>query len=418
VLSTTGLFPSIKKSIGGQHMDFKLTEKQEALKKEFEAFFSEEMKKAPPEYGRGGLEGIYATDEGFEFHRYMAKKLGERGWLSRPWPTEYGGQEASLMEQLIFNEVKEAYRSPGVDNFGVGIFAPTLLIGADEKQKRRLLPPIAKGEVVYCQGWSEPDAGSDLASLTTTAIKDGDRYIVNGQKVWTTGAHKADCMFLLARTDPDSKRSRGLSVFHLRMDYPGIEVCPIHYMDGRHIYNEVFFKDVKIPEYDRIGLENEGWELTRNTMNFERSGAGVYAEMKRTLQDLIDYAKATKRDGKLLSENSIVRQKIAKLFIDLEVGHTLAYKTVWIQEKGNLVFTASAASESKVFRSELMQRFANFGTEIMGLYGQLEKSKWAPMEGSMVESYQFSKGMTIAAGTNEIQRNIIAWTGLGLPRFK
>ncbi|MBT4264609.1 MAG: hypothetical protein HOK67_00465 [Deltaproteobacteria bacterium] len=399
-------------------MDFNFTDKQKALKKEFEDFFKVEMKNAPPEYGRGGIEGIYATDEGFEFHRYMARKLGEKGWLSRPWPKEYYGQEASLVDQLIFNEVREEYRSPGVDNFGVGMFAPTLLLGANEEQKDRLLSPIARGEVVYCQGWSEPDAGSDLAALSTTAIKDGDHYLVNGQKVWTSGGHKADCMFLLARTDPDSKRSKGLSVFHLRMDNPGIEVHPIHYMDGKHIYNEVFFKDVKIPEKDRIGPENEGWQLTRKTMNFERSGAGAYAEMKRTLQDLVTYVKSTKRNGIYLSENPIVRQKIAQLSIDLDVGHTLAHKTVWLQEKGNSVFMASAASESKVFRCELLQRFACFATEIMGLYGQLEKSKWAPMEGGMIESFQFSTGMNIAGGTNEIQRNIIAWIGLGLPRLK
>ena len=399
-------------------MDFNLTKEQSELKEEFECFFREEMKNAPPTFGKGDLEALYDTDENFQFHKTMAKKIGEKGWLSRAWPKEYGGEDAPITEQLIFTEAKAKYRAPGVDIFGVGMFAPTLLVGATEEQKRRLLPPIARGEVMYCQGWSEPNAGSDLASLTTKAVKDGDHYIVNGQKVWTSGAHKADCMFLLARTDPNEKRGKGLSVFHLRMDYPGIEVRPILVMNRKHLFNEVFFTDVKIPASDLIGQENDGWRLTRETMNFERSGVGSFTEGYRTLEEMIKYVKATKRDGKPLSENPIVRQKIAKLFTGLQVGHTLAYKIAWTQEQAGLMFAASLASESKLFGSELSQLIANYSTEIMGLYGQLEKSKWAPLGGSQVASYQFCLGMNIAAGSSEIQRNLIAWAGLQLPRFK
>lgn len=399
-------------------MDFKFTEKQEALMIEFEEFFREEMKNAPPEYGRGGLEAIYGSDEGFNFHKSMAKKLGQKGWIARAWPKEYGGEDAPIIEQVIFNTIREKLRAPGIDGFGVGMFAPTLMIGANEEQKKRLLPPIAKGEVVYCQGWSEPNAGSDLASLKTKAVREGDHYIVNGQKIWTTGAHKADAMFLLARTDTSEKRSKGLSVFHLNMDLPGIEVRPILFLDNKHLYNEVFFTDVKIPASDRIGEEGVGWRLTRDTMNFERSGAAKFAQCAVILEDLINYVKTTKRDGRYLSEDPIVRQKIAKLHIDLEMGFMLAYKIAWLQETGGLSFAASAASESKVFGSELLQRFANYGTEIMGLYGQLARSEWAPMEGGMVDDYSYCLGINIAAGSSEIQRNLIAWTGLELPRFK
>jgi len=398
-------------------MDFRLTEKQEALKQEFDDYFREEMKNAPPEYGLGGLEGMYDTDKGFEFHKYMARRLGEKGWLSRAWPKEYGGEDASLIEQFIFHEIKEKYNAPGIDGFGVDMFAPTLIIGANDEQKKRLLPPIAKGEVVYCQGWSEPDAGSDLAALNTAAIKDGDHYIVNGQKIWTTGAHRADHMFLLARTDPKEKRSKGLSVFNMRMDLPGVRVRPIEYMNGRHIYNEVFFTDVRIPEYDRIGPENDGWKMTRETMNFERSGVASYVFASNLLNMLIDYVKTTKRDGRYLSENPIVRQKIAELHSDIEVGYTLAQKITWTQEKEGLIFAASLASESKVFASELVQKTANIGTEIMGFYGQLSESKWSPCHGIMIDQYQLCTGGNIAAGSSEIQRNIIAWAGLGLPRF-
>ncbi len=399
-------------------MDFRLTEKQEALKQEFDDFFREEMKNAPPEYGHGGLEGMYDTDEGFEFHKHMARKLGEKGWLSNAWPKEYGGKDASLIDQFIFHETKEKHNAPGIDIFGVDMFAPTLIIGANDEQKKRLLPPIAKGEVVYCQGWSEPNAGSDLASLNTTAIKDGDHYVVNGQKIWTTGGHRADHMFLLARSNPKEKRGKGLSVFNLRMDLPGVEVRPIKYMNNRHIYNEVFFTDVRIPEYDRIGPENEGWKLTRETMNFERSGVGMYVYANNLLNMLIDYVKTTKRDGKYLSENPIVRQKIAEVHSDIEVGYTLAQRITWTQEKAGLMFAASMASESKVFGSELAQKVSNIGTEIMGFYGQLSESKWSPYHGIMIDQYQMCMGGNIAAGSSEIQRNIIAWAGLSLPRFK
>ena len=399
-------------------MDYKLTEEHLALRKEFEDFFREEMKNAPPAFQRNTLEATYGSDEGFQFHKSMQKKLVEKGWLTMAWPKEHGGRDAPIIEQLIFSEVHSYYRVPGIDGFGVGMFAPTLMLFANEEQKKRLLPPIAKGEVNYCQGWSEPNAGSDLASLTTTAIKEGDHYVVNGQKVWTTGAHRADHMFLLARTNPAEKRSKGLSVFNVKMDTPGIEVRPIHYMNGTHLYNEIYFTDVKIPESDRIGPENQGWESTRQTMNFERSGAGTFAALRRSLEELLAYVKTTKRGGKYLYENPIVRQKLAKLYIDIERGLALAYRVAWNQEKGKLIFSPALASESKVFGSELAQRMANFGTEIMGLYGQLEPSKWAPLNGGMIENYQICVGFNIAAGSSEIQRNIIAWVGVELPRFK
>ncbi|MBN1615276.1 MAG: acyl-CoA dehydrogenase family protein, partial [Deltaproteobacteria bacterium] len=242
--------------------------------------------------------------------------------------------------------------------------------------------------------------------------------VVNGQKIWITAAHRADHMFLLARTDPSQKRGRGLSVFNVDLSLPGIEIRPIKYMNNVHLYNEVFFTDVRIHESERIGEENQGWGMTRDTMNFERSGSGAYAAIRHTLEDLIDYVKTTKRKGKLLSEDSLVRQKIARIYADMEAGRALSYRIAWLQEQGNLQFSPAAASEAKVFATELTQRVADFAVEIMGLYGQLEYSKWAPLDGAMIESYQASVASVIYAGSNEIQRNIIAWVGLGLPRLK
>ncbi|MBA3031277.1 MAG: acyl-CoA dehydrogenase [Desulfobacteraceae bacterium] len=399
-------------------MDLKLTDKELALKQEYADFFEAEMKHAPHKKGTGVYGSEEDSKEMDDFRWVMMKKVAEKGWHIMAWPKEYGGREAPIIEQLLFNETQEFYGAPGVDGMGVKLFGPTLILHATEDQKKRLLPPIVKAEVRYCQGWSEPNAGSDLASLETTAIKNGDHYVVNGQKIWTSGAHHATHMFLLARTDPNQKRSRGLSVFNVDMKTPGIKVRPIKYMDGSHMYNEVFFTDVKIPAYDLIGEENNGWAYTRNTMNFERANTASYIRLKRSANQLMDYLKTTKRDGKLLIDHPIVRYKMAKIIIDIELGRSLAYKIAWLQMKGKLVFSPAAASENKVFQTELRQRLANFGTEMMGLYGQLEGSEYAPMEGALTFGYQSVLGATIASGSSEVQRNLIAWNGLGLPRYK
>ena len=397
-------------------MDYKLTKEQEALKQEYIDFFEEEAKNAPPDLA-GGMEARFEDDDAFAYFRYMAKRQGEKGYHAMAWPKEYEGRDAPLMDQAIFNEVSATFGSPGHDGWGIGMIAPTLLIGGTEEQKERLLPPIAKGETLYCQGWSEPDAGSDLAALNTLAIKDGDHYIVNGQKIWTTAGHRADRMFMLARTDPETKRSKGLSIFVLSMKEPGVEVRPIKFMDGSHIYNEVFFKDVRIHKRDLIGPEHDGWALTRQTMNFERSGSGAFVAGRKSLQRIIDYVKTTKRDGKYLSEDPLVRRKIAQLYMDYDSGYAMAQKIIWLQEQGGLAVAATMPSEVKVFSSELAQRRAEFVTTMLGLYGQVSDSKWAPL-GPVLSSYLHAPGMNIAAGSSEIQRNLIAWAGLQLPRYK
>ncbi len=395
-------------------MDYRLTEEQQALKEKFNAFFEAEMRNAPPEYFESGP---FTTDKGFAFHKHMARTLGKKGWLTRPWPKEYGGSDAPIMEQAIFNEAKAVHNAPGIDIWGVDMIAPTILIGGSDEQKARLLPPIAAGDVQYCQGWSEPDAGSDLASLQMLALKDGDHYVINGQKIWTSGAHRADHIFILARTDPDSKRSRGLSIFVMRMDIPGIEVRPIRNLDLSHGFNEVFFKDVRVHERDLIGIENEGWGLTRQTMNFERSGSQYFEPARIRLQAIVDYAKKTKRDGKPLSENPVIRHKLAKLYTDIQAGIALGNKILYLQEQGGLAVAATLPSEGKVYSTELGQRLANVATEIMGLYGQVYRSEWAPL-GSMLSLYTTAPGQNIAAGSSEIQRNLVAWSGLQLPRLK
>jgi alkylation response protein AidB-like acyl-CoA dehydrogenase len=396
-------------------VDFRLTPEQEKLKAEFENFFREEMKKAPPL----GAENIYDNDEAWEFHRYLAKRLGERGWLSRPWPREYGGQAAPIMEQLLFSAAKAYYRAPGVDVQGVGMLAPTLLASGNEEQKQQHLPPIAHGEIMWCQGWSEPNAGSDLASLKTRAVRNGDYYIINGQKTWTSGAHRAQWCFMLARTDPEQPRHRGLSFFLVDMSTQGINLRPVKALNGTHMFNEMYFDEVKVPKENMVGDENRGWYVSLMTMNFERSSIGFMAEAKRNLEELIEYCKETKRDGKRLSEQPLVRQLLTQLTIDVEVGLALSYKVAWLQQKGEafMIPAAVTACSGKVYGSELGQRLAYAGSRILGLYGQVKSgSKWAPLKGRFESSYQECISLNMGGGTSEIQRNVIAMRGLELPR--
>ena len=396
-------------------LDFRLTPEQQALKKEFENFFRDEMKKAPPL----GAENIYDNDEAWDFHCYMARRLGEKGWLSRPWPREYGGQAAPIIEQLLFNEVKAYYRAPGIDYQGLGMLAPTLLASGNEEQKQQHLPPIARGEIMWCQGWSEPNAGSDLASLKTKAVRDGDYYVVNGQKAWTSGAHRAQWCFMLARTDPEQARHRGLSFFLVDMKTPGIKLRPVKAMNGTYMFNEMFFDDVKVPKENMVGEENRGWYVSLMTMNFERSSIGFMAEAKRNLEELIEFCKETKRKGRPLSEDPTARSTLAQLVTEVEVGLALSYKVAWLQGKGEafVIPAAIAGCAGKVYGSELGQRLAYAGSRILGLYGQVKAgSKWSPLMGRFESSYQECVSLNMGGGTSEIMRNVISMRGLEMPR--
>lgn len=403
-------------------MDLRLAPDQEALRKEFDDFFREEMKNAPPDW-QGTLEAIYATEEGWALHRSIARKLGEKGWLALAWPKKYGGQERSIVEQMIFSEVMAYNHSPGVDVWGIGMLAPTLLAAAGEEQKQEFLPPIAKGEVVWCQLWSEPNAGSDLAALTSMAVRDGDCYVINGQKIWATGAHRAHWGFGVFRTDPDQRRSKGLSFILVDMRTPGIEIRPLNDMANNHVFNEVFFDNARVPVKNRVGEENQGWVVTRMMMNFERSSISSFARVKKILEQLVQYCKETSRNGKRLVDDPLVRQRLAEMAIDLEVGYTLSHRVAWTQHKMNygqasIEDLISQASGAKVWSTELMQKVEIITMEILGPYGQVKAgSQWAPLRGFHENEFQTCLGYNIAGGTSEIQRNLIAWTVLGLPRF-
>ncbi len=405
-------------------MDFEPVPGIEELRKEFDDFFREQMKSAPPGWHNSHEE--WETEEGWKFVRKMGYELGKRGWLCVGWPKKYGGLEKGIFEQLAFNESRAYWRAPGVDIFGVGMHGPTVLAWGTEEQKQRYLPPIARGEVWWAQLWSEPEAGSDLANVQTFARRDGDFYIVNGQKVWTSGAHHADMGFAVVRTSKELKRSRGLTYLVIDMKSPGVTIRPLPTMSSHHKqlahFNEVFLDEVRVPVTNRLGEENQGWDIIRSTMNFERSEIDVFTEMKRTLGEIIEFCKQTKWQGKPLINNPLVRTRLAQHTVELNAGLASARHILWGQHK---MFTGletpreqnTRSSSIKYYITDLQQRLAYTGLSLMGLYGQLKReSKWAPMSGRFESEYQYMPGMQLAGGSTEIQKNIIAWEGLGLPR--
>ena len=391
-------------------MDFRFTPEEEAFRGQLVTFLKESL---PPDWT--GSEYSAEGDEDWEFTLEMRKKLAQKGWLAMHWPREYGGMDASIMTQVIFNEEMSYYRAPGIDIFGVKMMGSTLLIHGTEEQKGTFLPPVARGQVQWCQGYSEPESGSDLASLQTRAVADGDDFIINGTKIWSSSAHHADWMILLARTDPDAPKHRGISFFLMDMKTPGITIQPIVNMAGVHSFNQEFFDNVRVPKANMVGELNRGWYIGATLLDFERSGVGYSAGGRRTLKELIQLAKETTRNGHPLAENTAVRNRLADLAVEVEVSRMLSYHIAWMQSQG--LVPNKEASTGKLFGTELQQRLVAAGMDLLGLYGQLAPgSKWAPLKGRLMRSYLSSFSATLAAGTSEIQRNIIATRGLGLPR--
>ncbi|HML99267.1 MAG TPA: acyl-CoA dehydrogenase family protein [Tepidiformaceae bacterium] len=389
-------------------MDFKFSEEHNALRAEVRAF----LKDALPE-DRGSRPLRLTSQDSWPEQMAFMKKLAARGWVAPAWPKEYGGLAWSHIKQMIFSEELSYAGAPdGGRVFNVGMIGPTLIVHGSEEQKKEHLPRITNAEVTWCQGYSEPGAGSDLASLQTRAVRDGDDYIVNGQKIWTTGAHHADWCFLLVRSNPDAPKHKGISFLLVDMKSPGITVRPIINMAGYHEFNEVFFEDVRVPVRNRVGEENNGWYVAMTLLDFERSNVASIAANQRTLEMLIADMRERKPGGPY---RDILRHRLADLWLANETGRLLSYRTAWMQEAGRVA--NYEASVIKVFATELAARITNFGVNQLGLAGALEPdSKWAAMHGVMEKGHLVNVAPLIYSGSSEIQRNIIATRGLGLPR--
>ena len=378
------------------------SEREAAWRREVREFI---QKEAPKE-----LLGAGELGEGAFFSRLGAikawrDKLAQKGWIAPAWPKEYGGAGLSVVEQFIMNEeFAEAGLPANVGGFGVTMVGPTLIVHGTEEQKAEHLPRILKGEVIWCQGYSEPGAGSDLASLQTRAVRDGDEYVINGQKIWTTGAQFADWMYMLVRTDPDAPKHRGITYLLVDMKTPGITVRPLTTLAGTQTFNEVFFEDVRVPVKNRVGEENRGWYVGTTTLDFERSSIGSAIGIRKNLESLLQRAKEGKDAS--FARSPMLRYEFADRWIEAEVARMLSYRVVSLQARG--LIPNYEASMCKLFTSELQQRIANLSMHLFGMHGNIRN------RASM--GYMMSVAATIAGGTSEIQRNIIATRGLSLPR--
>ena len=389
-------------------MDFRFSPEDETFRHELQRFLRQEL---PHDWETGGKLPELID---WEFTLQMRKKLARRGWLTMHWPNEYGGQGATPVRSTIFHEEMTYHRAPGRDFFERGL-APTLMIYGTALQKNTFLPPIARGEVQWCQGYSEPESGSDLASIQTRAVSNGDDYIINGSKIWTSMAHRADWIILLARTDSDAPKHRGISFILVEMKSPGILVQPVYNMTETHEFNQVFFDNVRVPKSNLVGQENRGWYVALTLLDFERSGIDYSASARRLLRELADYARNTRSNAEAIAKNPRVRNMLAEGYIEAEAARLLAYGVAWTQQQG--LVTNKEAAMSKVFGSETLHRVTSTGMEILGLYGQLCRGdKWTPLMGGVPDNWMHSLSLTIAGGTSEVQRNIIAYRGLGLPR--
>ena len=389
-------------------MDFRFSEADEAFRSEVREFVDQEL---PWDWRNHTVDPEEPEDAALVMD--FKRKLAAKGWLTMAWPEEYGGQAAPHVRQVVFNE-EMAYRAVPATDPGVRMVGPILMLYGTEDQKRFFLPRIAKADIVWSQGYSEPDAGSDLASLQTRAVVDGDDFVVTGSKIWNSAHVGSDWMFMLARTNPDAPKHRGISFLLTEMDAPGITVenIPMMWNASRGL---VTFNNVRVPRQNLVGELDRGWYVGAALLDFERSGVDRPARARRIVQELVQFCKESTRNGHSLSEDRVIRLRLANMAVEIESSRLMCYNVAWMQSQG--LVPNREASISKVYSSELVQRVYGLGMQILGLYGQLEPgSKWAPLQGRIENAYMRSGGGTVAAGTSEIQRNIIATRGLGLPR--
>ena len=378
-------------------MDLNLTANEQQFQAEFRAWLK---------------ENVFAAKTVEELKRWQ-RTLFEGGWAGISWPKAYGGRGATLMEQAIFQEELALADAPHLlGTIGLSLVGPTIIAMGTEEQKARYLPPILSGDEIWCQGFSEPNAGSDLASLGAKAIRDGDEFIVNGQKIWTSYAHIGDWCLLLVRTDFEAPKHKGITCLLVDMHAPGVTVRPLRMMSGDSAFNEVFFENVRVPSTQILGKVNEGWTTAITALMNERAnlGTGVQVIFRRNLNALIARSHTIDRNGKPASADPIVRQKLAQAWLELEILRLNTNRALTSLGKSGV--PGPEGSTLKLYWSEMNQRTQQIAQEVLGPYGQLSDFDG----GAWQYSYLRARGNTIEAGTSEIQRNIIAERVLGLPK--
>jgi alkylation response protein AidB-like acyl-CoA dehydrogenase len=390
-------------------MDFQPTLEMERICSEIREAVADVL---PPDWQGTGFLPMDVRPEHFALARDLDKRLAASRLLAPAWPEEYGGRGLTPYEQFALYEELGYALAPRLTAISVDLVGPVLLLYGTDEQRKRHLPAIANDAQIWCQGFSEPGAGSDLTSLRTRAERKGDRYLVNGHKIWTSMAHRSEWMILLARTGTEESRGRGLSLFVLPTSSPGIEIRPIYDAVGEHALNEVFFEDVEVPVENMVGNENDGWKQATTLLQYERGDALFIGQYHRMLRDL---AGQTQGKGHGHRTATAVRRLLGQHAIDGEIGRLLTLRVVSMQAKGLL--PDQEASQAKVFMSEALQRLGATAQRLAGLYGSLNhKEPRAPLGGRIEHLVISSTTATIIAGTSEIQRTIIATRGLGLPR--
>lgn len=377
-----------------------------------------ELRAADHEWGSLSGGGRRGADQSLA--RDWRRRLAERGWLAPAWPKEYGGAGMSIVQQFILSEELAEARAPAPGGIGLGWAGPTIILYGTPEQKREFLPPILSDEAAWCQLFSEPGAGSDLASLQTRAERDGDEYVVNGQKIWTSGAHRAGWGIMLARTDTDAPKHRGISYLLVDMKASGISVQPLVNMVGNHDFNQVYFDNVRVPRRNLLGDENRGWYIGTSTLDFERSSIASSVRQELIVNDLIDeFRRSRLQPWARLAARPAIKRMLADRLIEANVGRLLSYRVISMQQRG--LIPNYEASIAKLYASELEQRVAASAVAALGLHSQIfgfegATGKSAPFGGRVPRFYLYASPSTIGGGTGEIQRNIIATRGLGLPR--
>jgi alkylation response protein AidB-like acyl-CoA dehydrogenase len=393
-------------------MDLNLTAAEKQFRDELRVWLESNVPKDWNEWREKPLE------ESFSYLRAWQRKLYEGGWAAVSWPKAYGGRSATLMEQSIFwEEMARVEAPPMANSLGLGLIGPTIIAYGTEEQKARFIPKILSAEEIWCQGFSEPNAGSDLASLQTEARLEGDHYIVNGQKVWTSYGWIGSWCELVVRTDPTVAKHKGLSVLLIDMKSPGVEVRPLRQMTGESEFNEIFFRDVRVPAKNILGKVNDGWNVAVSTLMYERGsyGARLHLLFKRNINRLIELSHTFHKNGLPAAKDALTRQKLAQCYAEIEIMR-------WNQLRAFSRITATGVpgpegSIQKIFWSELNQRVQQIAQEMFGAYGQLlAGDKFAVDNGIWSYGYLRTRGNTIEAGTSEVQRNIIGHFVLGLPR--
>jgi alkylation response protein AidB-like acyl-CoA dehydrogenase len=389
-------------------MDLNLTPEQQQFRDELRAWLQANV--PPPFAGNTSEE---EKGEYFQYLRDWQRKASDAGWAAISWPKEYGGRGAKLIEMAILQEEwARAEAPPLINALGLYLIGPTIIAAGTPEQKARFLPKIVSAEDIWCQGFSEPNAGSDVASLATKAVLDGDHFVVNGQKIWTSLAHAADWCLLLTRTDPDAPKHKGITALLVDMHSPGVVVRPLKQMTGDASFNEVFFDNVRVPVTNVLGEINKGWQTAITTLMNERAnlGTGTYIAFKRNLDELIERARQTMRGGKAASQNPVYRQKLAQAYVELET-----FRLTNMRSLTRISQTGAPGPEGSILKlqwSEFNQRFQQTAMEALGPHAQL----WGFDDGRWVFNYLRTRANTIEAGTSEILRNIVAERVLGLPK--